>query len=189
MVKHLVPALANVDVADDPVHATERVIGRQVEIVAPPLERLRAAVATSKTVPVRRIHGLRRPLVALVAAAALDLVHVTVRQAVLLEKPTVGVLDVQVQTPQIPLVLSVAPAARRLGSVIDHAEMYKVSLGREAASQIVQLEPDRLLHPGHAAVDRHPRRGTAVEVDRLFRLGVLPAVVVPGLQSPRAVEI
>ena len=40
LVKHLVPAFADVHVADDPVHAAKRVVGRQVEIIAPPLERL-----------------------------------------------------------------------------------------------------------------------------------------------------
>ena len=40
MVEHLVPAFADVHVADDPVHAAKRVVGRQVEIIAPPLERL-----------------------------------------------------------------------------------------------------------------------------------------------------
>ena len=189
MIKHLVPAFADIDVADDPVHTAKRVIRRQIEIVAPPLERLRAAVATPKTIPVRRGDGLSRSLVALVAVASLDLVNVAIRQAAFIEKPAVSVLDVQVQTPQISVVLRVARAGRRLLGIINHAKMHKVRRRRQAASQTVQLEADRLLHAGHAPVDRHPRRGAAVEIDRLFRLRVPPAVIVSRLQTACPVEI
>ena len=71
-----------------------------------------------------------------------------------------------------------------------NAELFTYQAGEQNKNRAVWSDlTDRLLHAGHAAVDRHPRRGAAVEVDRPFRLGVSPAVVVPGLQSPRAVEI
>ena len=67
--------------------------------------------------------------------------------------------------------------------------MDEVSLGRQATGQIVQLETDCLLHPGHAAIDRHPRRSTTIKVDRPLRLLVLPAVIIPRLQTVRTVKI
>ena len=53
VVKDLVPPFANIHVTDDPVHTTKRVVRRQMEMIAPPLERLRATVATAEAVPVR----------------------------------------------------------------------------------------------------------------------------------------
>ena len=67
--------------------------------------------------------------------------------------------------------------------------MDEVSLGRQATGQIVQLETDCLLHPGHAAIDRHPRCSTTIKVDRLLWLLVLSSVIIPRLKTMRTVKI
>ena len=53
MVKNLVPPFANIHVTDDPVDAAKCVVRRQMEMIPPPLERLRATVAATEAVPVR----------------------------------------------------------------------------------------------------------------------------------------
>ena len=189
VVANMVPAITQVDIADNTVDAAKRVVRRQMKIFPPPVDGLRSVVIVAEAVPVRWRTRLCWPLVAAVALVALDLVNIPIRQSSLGQKTAVGVFDVKVQPPQVAGVLCVSATGRCLLGIVDHPKMNEVRIRCQPTGEPIEFETDRLLHAGHAAIDRHPRGGASVQVDRLFP-GLLQAtVVVPGAQTPRPIEV
>ena len=76
-----------------------------------------------------------RSLISFVTIAALNLVDIAIRQTTLVQKPAVSMFDIQVQTPEIALVLPVARAIRRFIGVVDHTEMHEMRMRRQPACQ------------------------------------------------------
>ena len=189
MVTNMIPTITQVDVTDNAVDAAKCVVRWHVQVLPPPVQGLRTVVVVAEAVPVRRRARLGRPLITTVALIALNLVDIPIRQSVLGEEPAIGVLDVEVKPPKVARILCVPASGGCLLGIIDHSKMNKVRVRRQPAGERIEFEADRLLHAGHATVDRHPRGSASVQVNRLFPGLVQATVVVPGAQTPRPIEV
>ena len=189
MVTNMIPTITQVDVTDNAVDAAKCVVRWHVQVLPPPVQGLRTVVVVAEAVPVRRRARLGRPLITTVALIALNLVDIPIRQSALGEEPAIGVLDVEVKPPKVARILCVPASGGCLLGIIDHSKMNKVRVRRQPAGERIEFEADRLLHAGHATVDRHPRGSASVQVNRLFPGLVQATVVVPGAQTPRPIEV
>ena len=184
-VVEIVFAVADIIVVDALDDRAVAVVARQVHVLPPPALRRVALVPVQVRVEVGLVRHGRWPLVVQLAAAALHLVQVAVRQAVFVEKPAIHLLEHEVQSPEVAVMLCCA-GLRRL---VDDPEMHPVCLGRLDAGQLEQLEADRLEHSLLAAVLEVALLDAGGEVQLVPAGVVLAAVVVARLKRVAAVEV
>ena len=138
MIIEIVLAEADVVVVDRLDDRAVAVVLLQVEVVAPPLVGLRRAdIGRHEAFRSDLFVGPVGPRLFGLAGAAFHLVEVAVRQAVLVEELPVELLDGQIQTLKIAVVL------RRAGLVgpVDDAEVDVVGLRRGEPARLNSLKP------------------------------------------------